>query len=238
MTDVAALGTILGVWAHPDDETYLSAALMAAAVRNGQRMVCVTATRGEKGSWDEERWPSATMGQVRQAELERCLEILGVTEHRWLGYLDAECADVSLDEGIARAVSLIDEVAPDTVLTFGPDGMTDHPDHKAVSAWTTAAFGRAAKPGARLMYATQTPEWAERFVPILNRFNVFAPGTPPVTARAELAIDLTIPADLLDLKMRAIEAHASQVDGMLSVYGPDLFREANAGEYFRLAATA
>ena len=29
------LGTILGVWAHPDDETYLSAGLMADAVDHG-----------------------------------------------------------------------------------------------------------------------------------------------------------------------------------------------------------
>ena len=49
MTDVRSLGTILGVWAHPDDEAYLSAALMALAVQNGQRVVCVTATRGELG---------------------------------------------------------------------------------------------------------------------------------------------------------------------------------------------
>lgn len=42
---VANLGTILGVWAHPDDETYLSAGLMASAVRSGCRVVCVTATR-------------------------------------------------------------------------------------------------------------------------------------------------------------------------------------------------
>ena len=50
MIDVADLGTILGVWAHPDDDIYLSAGLMAAAVEAGQRVVDVTATRGEGGS--------------------------------------------------------------------------------------------------------------------------------------------------------------------------------------------
>ena len=49
------LGTLLGIWAHPDDETYLAAGLMAQAVRDGRRVVCVTATRGEGGSMDEER---------------------------------------------------------------------------------------------------------------------------------------------------------------------------------------
>ena len=46
--DVAELGTILGIWAHPDDEAYLSGGLMALARDNGQRVVCVTATRGER----------------------------------------------------------------------------------------------------------------------------------------------------------------------------------------------
>ena len=59
------LGNILGVWAHPDDEAYLSAGIMARAVRAGSRVVCVTATRGEGGSMDEEKWPPETMGEVR-----------------------------------------------------------------------------------------------------------------------------------------------------------------------------
>src|SRR5438874_5066375 len=87
-----ALGTVLGVWAHPDDETYLAAGIMAQAVRDGSRVVCVTATRGEGGSMDEERWPSATMGEVREKELLRGLEILGVTEHGFL-----EMQDIDMD---------------------------------------------------------------------------------------------------------------------------------------------
>ncbi|HLZ38595.1 MAG TPA: PIG-L family deacetylase, partial [Mycobacteriales bacterium] len=47
---VADLGTILGIWAHPDDEAYLSAGLMAIARGAGSRVVCATATRGELGS--------------------------------------------------------------------------------------------------------------------------------------------------------------------------------------------
>ena len=55
-------GTILGVWAHPDDEAYLSAGLMARARRNGQRVVVVTATPGELGTDDPSRWPPARLG--------------------------------------------------------------------------------------------------------------------------------------------------------------------------------
>ena len=78
------LGTILGVWAHPDDEAYLSAGLMADAVRRGNRVVCVTATRGEAGSQDPDRWRSEEMPRSRERALAACLRTLGVTEHRWL----------------------------------------------------------------------------------------------------------------------------------------------------------
>src|SRR5439155_10948723 len=99
MTDDASLGTMLCVWAHPDDETYLAAGLMAQAVSEGRRVVCVTATRGEEGSWDEDRWPSSEMGKVREQELMASLEVLGVTEHLWLDYYDGTCAGVEHSEG-------------------------------------------------------------------------------------------------------------------------------------------
>ena len=229
------LGTLLGVWAHPDDETYLMAGLMARGVRNGARVVCVTATRGEEGTWDPARWPPAELGKVREAELMACLAVLGVDEHTWLDYHDGSCAAVDPAEGAARVQAIVEAVRPDSILTFGPDGMTGHSDHKAVSAWTTEAYRRAAPEGARLYYATQTPEWAAQFVPVMNRFNVFMePGTPPQTPNEDLAIDFQLPPDLLELKLLAIQEHASQVEGMLNAFGKDFFRRAMRTEFFRL----
>ena len=47
---------------------------MAAAVRAGQRVVCVTATRGELGSTDPDRWPPGeVLAAVRTAELDAAL---------------------------------------------------------------------------------------------------------------------------------------------------------------------
>jgi len=235
MKDISELGTILGVWAHPDDEAYLSAALMAAARRNGQRVYVVTATKGEAGTWDEERWPTPKMGEIREAELMRCLQILGVTEHSWLGVYDGTADKVPTTEGVEKVLPFFEEVQPDTVITFGPDGMTGHDDHKAVSAWTTEAFSRAARKSASLYYATQTKAFADRWVSYLNRFNVFAPGTPPVTPDDEIAIKFEIPPDLLELKVEAVMAHDSQIEGMTSVFGNDWIRESQSGEYFRLA---
>lgn len=235
---VPELGTILGVYAHPDDETYLAAGLMAKAVRDGSRVVCVTATRGELGTWDEERWPTATMGKVREAELLASLEVIGVTEHTFLDYIDAHCKDVPPEEGAAKVRALIEEVRPDTVLTFGPDGMTDHADHKAVSAWTTVAFDQAAKPGARLYYATTTPEWKAKYYDRLQEFNVFeGPDTPPVTPVDELDIYFPLPADLLTLKFDGIKKHVSQIEGMLNTFGDELFTAIIEMEAYRLVAT-
>src|SRR5581483_10212246 len=145
---------------------------------------------------------------------------------------------VDVEEGVAKVQAILEAVRPDAVLTFGPDGLTGHPDHQAVSAWTTAAFQRAAPPGARLYYATTTPEWAAAWCPRLARFNTFAPGTPPITPRATLAIAEECDGDLLALKMAAIQEHRSQVEGLLAAFGTETMADGVRGEYFRLGAAA
>jgi len=143
MLDVSSLGTIVGIWAHPDDDIFLSAGLMASAVAAGNRVVDVTATRGEGGSMDEDRWPPETMGEVRTGELLRSLEILGVREHRFLeGPVDVDMESHLDEAGAAQVRAIIEDVQPDTVLTFGPDGMTGHVGHMSVCRWTTDASRR------------------------------------------------------------------------------------------------
>lgn len=99
-TRVAALGTILGVWAHPDDEAYLSAAVMRLALENGQRVACVTATAGERGTADPASCPPEKLGTVRRRELQASFAALQsglgyIIEHEWLGYRDEHCADAA-----------------------------------------------------------------------------------------------------------------------------------------------
>ena len=228
------LGTILGVWAHPDDEAYLTAGIMARAVRNGSRVVCVTATRGEGGSMDEEKWPPEKMGEVRTKELERSLEIIGVKEHAWFDMLDLDMDTGLPQEGFTRVRELVADVQPDTILTFGPDGMTGHAAHKDVSGWATSALRDAGKPGSRVLYATVTPEWASEFLPVWEPFDVFRPGTPPVTPREELAVYYELPEEILALKVDAINAHVSQVEAILEAVGPDVWWKDMSTEMFRL----
>lgn len=228
------LGTILGVWAHPDDEAYLTAGIMARAVRNGSRVVCVTATRGEGGSMDEEKWPPESMGEVRTKELERSLQILGVDEHVWLDMRDVDMDTGLPGEGYERIRELVADVQPDTILTFGPDGMTDHAAHKDVSAWATRALLEAGKRGSKVHYATVTQDWADEFLPIWEPFNVFRPGTPVVTPEEELSIDYRLPPEINDLKVKAILEHKSQVGGIFEAVGEDVWWRQMAAEAFRL----
>jgi LmbE family N-acetylglucosaminyl deacetylase len=226
------LGTILGVWAHPDDEAYLAAGIMARAVRNGSRVVCVTATRGEGGSMDEEKWPPESMGEADEGARTEP-QILGVDEHVWLDMRDVDMDTGLPDEGYERIRELVADVRPDTILTFGPDGMTDHAAHKDVSSWATKALDEAGKRGSRVLYATVTPEWAAEILPVWEPFNVFRPGTPPITPREELAVYYELPADILELKVRAINAHVSQVEAILEAVGPELWWKQMSIEAFR-----
>lgn len=233
--DVEQLGTILGVWAHPDDEAYLSAGIMASARVAGVRVVCVTATRGEAGTQDPQRWPLSQLAEIREAEMAVALQVLGVEEHHWLDYVDGTCASVVHDEGIGRVLAILEDVDPATVLTFGPDGMTDHPDHKAVSDWVTGAFRRWDKPSARLHYATLSDEWARVYAPTLSALDVYGHGTPPHTPRAELSIEFRLPHHVHEQKLSALRAQASQVEGLLTIVGEEFYRAFTAAEFFRPA---
>src|SRR5437764_13028708 len=97
---VRELGTVLGVWAHPDAEAYLSAALMAAARDLGQRVVVATATGGEAGG----------DGSVRSRELTRSLAAVGVHDHHDLGFEDGDCAAVPPHVGMVTVLQLLRQV--------------------------------------------------------------------------------------------------------------------------------
>jgi LmbE family N-acetylglucosaminyl deacetylase len=233
----AGLGTILGMWAHPDDEVYLSGGLMAAAVDAGSRVVCVTATRGERGTPDPEGWPPERLAVVREAELAASLAVLGVTEHRFLDYPDGGCDGVPAGEAADRLAEVIADVRPDTLLTFGPDGMTGHPDHRTVSAWATAAVHWSGpRTAPRLLYTTKTARWCDRFDALHRTLDLFPTGLPPRVGVDDVAVDLFLPDDLLDRKLAALRAHASQVEPLIDVIGEAAFRSWIANECFRPAS--
>ena len=228
------LGTVLGVFAHPDDEAYLAGGLMATAVEAGRRVVCITATRGELGFPDDDPRSIEERKIVRERELAACLEVLGVVEHIWLDYPDGGCAAVADHEAAARLAAYIDDLRPDTVLTFGPDGQTYHEDHIAVSRWTTLAC-RQATHDPRLLYSVMTPDWIEAIGRLVDLDQMMmVPGVDPPTTRVEdLSLWFVAEDPILERKVQALECQASQVSGFIEMAGRDAYKALNADETFR-----
>jgi LmbE family N-acetylglucosaminyl deacetylase len=229
------LGNILGVWAHPDDEAYLSAGLMARAVDAGRQVFCLTATRGEAGFPTDDPRSLDERKALRQRELTACLEILGVTDHRNLGLPDGGCADIPDEEPVAIVAALIEQLKPDTVLTFGPDGGTGHPDHISACRWATLAHQQVAPAGCRLLYSTKTTVWEERFLSGVDRSQIMMVEDlePERVGADELAVWFVCDEELLDRKVAALLAQASQVDTMVGMVGMDVYRELVREEFFR-----
>jgi LmbE family N-acetylglucosaminyl deacetylase len=217
MTSLDQLGTVLMVWAHPDDETYLAGGVSALLTDAGQRVVCITATRGEAGG----------DGQVRTVELEQALDVLGVSEHHWLDYPDGGCAEVDADEAVTRIRSIVDEVQPDSVLTFGPDGITGHPDHQTASAWVDHALAGL---DVRLLHAVEREERVDRELD--EEFGVYELGSARMLPDHEIDLLLRPEGVLLDRKISALLLQKSQTGGLVDAVGIERFSAWAADEAF------
>lgn len=232
--DIQNLGTILSVWAHPDDETLACAGIMAKAVSNGQNVICITATKGEAGSQDEKKWPPHMLGEIRATELKKSLDIIGVQNHHWLNYLDGECQ--SQDENIAsnRIGEFIKCYQPDTILTFGPDGLTGHPDHKAVSRWVDRAISHSTK-DIRVFHAVIAQEQFDMYLKKADdKLNIFFNiPMPPLVPLSKC--DLYFCCDeksMCELKRSAIAAMPSQTAIMFDLLSEDFVDKAFMYEAF------
>jgi len=228
---VAALGDIVAVWAHPDDESYLAAGLMAIARASGASVTCVTATDGELADTRRQR---RAIARTRRAELGAALDVLDVTDRVRLGLRDGGCATAEPGGAVgamAALAAIITSRSPDTIVTFGPDGLTGHPDHRAVSKWTMAAV-RLAGSGVRVLHTAVTADIMDENDDINSRFDVFEPGSPTIHRREDLSVDLTLGGEWLDRKLRALECHASQTAGLIGVIGVERYRRWIVPEMF------
>ncbi len=236
-TTISNLGTILSIWAHPDDETYLAGGLMAAAVDNGQRVVCVTATAGERGTSDPDTWPPSRLGRVRRLEAAAAMAVLGVAEHHVLGLPDGELAEHP-DEGTTLVGRLLDQVDPDTVVTFGPDGITFHPDHIAIHRWVRDACEQRGRT-ARLLHATWTAEHLARFGHLHEELGFYMSDARPTGFPTDrLSLHLRLDESALDRKLAALRAMATQTAPLFDAVGADLYAAQVAEESFVDAPTS
>lgn len=165
---------MLLVHAHPDDESIVNGATIAAAARAGVAVTLLTCTRGELGESllpDLGSLPDRgeALADHRVAELTAAMDALGVRDHRFLadpahprGFRDSGMAGSPADthpDSLAHAdlldtatavAAVIREVRPHVLVTYDPAGGYGHPDHVAAH--------RAAMYGAELAAAPYGPD--------------------------------------------------------------------------------
>jgi len=132
---------LLAVLAHPDDESLGFGGTLAKYAAEGVETYLVTATRGERGRFGllGKGGDPVEVGRVREAELRAAAAVLGIREVSLLNYPDSALDQVEAVTAIRAVVSHIRRIQPDVVVTFGPEGAYGHPDHIAISQFTTAA---------------------------------------------------------------------------------------------------
>lgn len=228
--------TLLAMWAHPDDEAYLGAGLMAAVAARGGRVVTVTATLGEHGTDDPRACPPERLAPIRRAELTASLSFLGGEPPIVLGYPDGGCSDVPDQLGARRVASVIEDVRPHAVLTFGPDGVTGHPDHRAVGRWAAQAAASLGRPPALITTAAGSV-WPDDIVRRMGRISAFLPGYPDDRpCRGD--VNLALSGDALSTKLRALKCHRSQIGALVDLLGDDDYARLATAEAYRPANPA
>lgn len=139
------------VVAHPDDDVMGAVGYMALHRGDtGLRFLLIHATDGDAGEIAPGSGATReTLGAVRRCEDEAGWRSVGRVpdRHEWLGYPDGKLN--SLPAGVLESsiAEVFAEERPDVVMTFGPNGITGHPDHIAVGAAASAAFLRFAGSG-------------------------------------------------------------------------------------------
>ncbi len=193
-------GGLAAVLAHPDDESFACAGAFALAHDAGRTTRLLVATRGEAGTPDGA--PDPDFGGIREAELIGAARTLGLDEVSILdGYPDGGVADESFSRLVDEIATWLAERRPQAVVTFGPHGVTGHPDHVAVGSATRWAVEKLAESGI-------SPNAVYVIVPIFN------PGSPlydlsPEEQAATHRVDIT---EVAERKLAALESHASQAD--------------------------
>ena len=150
------LQQVVGIFAHPDDETIMLGGTLALLGQAGVQAHIICATRGEGGEMGEPPLVAdrAQLGDVREAELRCALGHLGGASLTLLGYIDPEVGpdntlapfEADFDTLVAQLgrqiAALIPDPATGCVIAHGPDGEYGHPAHKLIYRATREAVAR------------------------------------------------------------------------------------------------
>ncbi len=133
--------TILVVLAHPDDEDAIGALLVKYGRAN--KVYLVIATDGRLGT--RPGFPTGdSLVNLRQIETKCACQTMGIEPPVFLGFSDGFDTRNGVGEYMLHSKSLkekltrlIQDLNPDAIITFGPDGDTGHSDHRMISNMTT-----------------------------------------------------------------------------------------------------
>lgn len=143
-SQIMTSASLLAVFAHPDDETFRCGGTLALLAQRGVRVQVLTATRGQAGSCGD---PSLCVPEelpaVRENELRCACAALGIQPPILLDYQDGQLSKADPERIVSEILAVVREVRPQMILTYGPDGVSGHPDHIAIGRFTTEAFHRA-----------------------------------------------------------------------------------------------
>ena len=230
---------LLGIFAHPDDESRIVGGTLAKYASQGVMISLVVATRGQEGSCGEP--PLCTpkeLPQVRERELRDACGILGVSDLTILDYHDGALDTVDRSELTGNLVAAIRQARPHVILTFGPEGRTLHPDHIVIHDAATAAFHVAADPEVHSdqLPSHATPKLYYTTLPhsLVTEINWAYPGQPD----EEITIALDVRPWIAQKKQATNQAHRTQAHDQPFANLPEDERwDALSTEYFFLAAT-
>lgn len=201
---------LLAVFAHPDDEAYRPGGTLALLAQRGVQVHVLTATRGQAGSRGEPPLCAPDeLPAVRERELRCACETLGIEPPRQLEYEDGHLSKADPEEITAQILKIVDEVCPQVMLSFGPDGLSGHPDHVAIGRCAAEAFHRA--PQVSALYTVAVPR------SLAKRLDMKRVWAVPDEAIA-LSVDVL---PVWDAKLAAIRCHATQLSSSPMMRAPE-----------------
>jgi len=189
-------GTICVVLAHPDDETIMGGTLAMLGAR-GFDITVVYVTSGDDGPDETGRGLHGdALGEVREEEALQALQAIGIKNAPvFLRYPDSHVPEHV--EAVQHALyDLFNEINPQVVFGFGPDGITDDWDHKMTGFATDSAFDLTDS-GRLLLHMAVTKPLAP----------FFASGVAVPRHSVNVRVDV---AEYADQRARAVDAHHTQ----------------------------
>ena len=187
---------LMAVLAHPDDESLGFGGTLAKYAAEGVETFLVTATRGDAGRYrghprGHELHPGPdALAAIRERDCAAAAAVLGVRDFRCS--TTATGRSIAPTRGKRSPASRVrcGACVPHVVMTFAPDGAYGHPDHIAISQFTSAAMIAAADPRSRTRPTTR------RNRPTPCRSCITSPGPQPAWAAYQEAFKkLVSPVD-------------------------------------------